>query len=146
MTVPVQNCFIRACTLRAPPLQHSWIRPWYTVFYLGIAKEILLPWLCITRIMANEATNRYPNQACRESDTAWQFTKILVNVPLNTREQRNRSRPPKKWDFVIFLAYKNLDWHSLRTKAVIEHRRHRFRRSSPFQPVGLQTGKSGGFV
>ena len=42
-----------------------------------------------------------PSQACRENDTAWQFIKILANVPLSTRELR--SRPPKKVDFVIFL-------------------------------------------
>jgi len=27
VTVPVQNCFTTACTVQAPPLQHSWIRP-----------------------------------------------------------------------------------------------------------------------
>jgi len=40
-----------------------------------------------------------PNQACRENDTAWQFTKILTNVPLSTRELRNRRL--KKSDFII---------------------------------------------
>jgi len=41
-----------------------------------------------------------PSQACRENDTAWQFIRILANVPLSTQELR--SRPPKKSDFVIF--------------------------------------------
>jgi len=44
-----------------------------------------------------------PNQAYRQNDTAWQFTKILANVPLSMLELRNR--PPKKSDFVIFLSF-----------------------------------------
>jgi len=51
-------------------------------------------------------------------------TKTLANIPLSTRELRNR--PPKKSDFVIFFlssfffSYKTLDYHSLQTKALVE--------------------------
>jgi len=38
--------------------------------------------------------DKTPNQACRENDTAQQFTNILLNVPLSTWELRNR--PPEK--------------------------------------------------
>jgi len=94
-----------------------------------------------------KATNPKPSsQAFRESGTAWQFIRILANVPLSTRELR--SRPLKKLDFVILfhtklltsIAYKlNSYWATSCTE------RHRFDCSNPFQPVCLKTGKSGGF-
>ena len=62
--------------------------------------------------MAKEATN--PNQAYRENDTAYQFTKTLANIPLSMRELRNR--PPKSWILSSFFllssssfSYKTLD-------------------------------------
>ena len=64
--------------------------------------------------MANEVTNPDPSM-----QTAWQFTKILANIPLSMWELR--SRPPKMLDFAAAFSYKKaLDYHSLLTKAVIE--------------------------
>ena len=63
-----------------------------------------------------------PSQACRENDTAWQFIRMLANIPLSTWELR--SRAPKESDFVIFflLSHTKLltSIRSLQTKTVIE--------------------------
>ena len=59
-----------------------------------------------------QRTYKPQNQAHRENDIAWQFTKILANVPLSMRELKNRSL--KKSDFVIFFfigRQESVEWN-----------------------------------
>ena len=112
--------------------------------------------LAITQVIhKNSKKLQTPNQACRENDTAQRFTKTLANIPLSTRELRNR--PPKKSDFVIFFlsfflssfSYKTLDQHSLQTKAVIEvlHTQNdiAFVIVAPFSPFVCKSSGFGSF-
>ena len=73
---------------------------------------------------------------------------MLANVSLSTWELRKRL--PKKirfshllssFFFLSSFSYKNLDWHSLQTKAATScTEQHRFHCSSPFQLICLQNG------
>ena len=76
--------------------------------------------------MAKEATN--PNQAYRENDTAYQFTKTLANIPLSMRELRNR--PPKSWIsssfFILLLSHiKLLTSIAYKVKHLLSYFMHR---------------------
>ena len=90
------------------------------VLYLGMATEILK--LCITRIMSIEATNPKPSMQ-REWYCLAVHKKILANVPLSTRELRNR---PSDFIAAFFLSFfllsrtKLLTSIAYKTKAVIE--------------------------
>jgi len=79
-----------------------------------------------------------PNQACGKNDTAWQFTKILANVPLSTRELRNR--PLKKSDFVIFILShtKLLTSTAYKLKQILSYFMHRTTLLSSQQPLSAR--------
>ena len=79
-----------------------------------------------------------PNQACGGNDTAWQFTKIHANVPLSTRELRNR--PSKKSDFVIFLLSdtKLLTSIAYKLKQILSYFTHRTTSLSSQQPLSAR--------
>ena len=113
------------------------VREHSSIPYLQMAAKILnLPQLCITRIMAKEATN--PKPSCRDkNNTAWQFTKTLANVPLSTWELRNR--PPKKLDFIIsFLLSHTKLLTSIAYKPLLSYFMHRMTSLLSQQPLSAR--------